>query len=271
MYSTRGISHKSSSIGRVTRSSTSRADDPGISTKTSIIGARICGSSSRGSISVAATPSSTAEIISSGVSFESTNRAANPPANPRAGDFSSFISNPLPEKQLRQTRRPEDSKADPAPPSPPAPLLPESPPGRQISVRFAPAEDEPALRKSQKETPARPASADSALKPESDPKPPRKTRAGQTVRFANFHLPANPPSPEPSADSNQPPPRSPKQSPLPKSPNDQSKKRVDPRYRKMEQAIPKLPLRIEIPQANERPKPAAKPADNPLPPPFSSQ
>ena len=48
MYSTPGISHNSFSIGLVTRSSTSRADEPGIATITSIMGTMICGSSSRG-------------------------------------------------------------------------------------------------------------------------------------------------------------------------------------------------------------------------------
>ena len=38
MYSTPGISHRSFSIGLVTRSSTSRAEAPGMATKTSIIG-----------------------------------------------------------------------------------------------------------------------------------------------------------------------------------------------------------------------------------------
>ena len=49
MYSTPGISHSSFSIGLVTRSSTSRAEAPGICTNTSTMGTTICGSSSRGS------------------------------------------------------------------------------------------------------------------------------------------------------------------------------------------------------------------------------
>ena len=53
MYSTPGISQSSFSIGLVTRSSTSRADAPGICTKTSTIGTMICGSSSRGSFHTA--------------------------------------------------------------------------------------------------------------------------------------------------------------------------------------------------------------------------
>ena len=53
MYSTPGISHSSFSIGLVTRSSTSRAEAPGICTKTSTIGTMICGSSSRGSFQTA--------------------------------------------------------------------------------------------------------------------------------------------------------------------------------------------------------------------------
>src|SRR5574340_69190 len=44
MYSTRGISHNSFSIGRVARSSTSLALKPGIETSTSIIGTLIWGS-----------------------------------------------------------------------------------------------------------------------------------------------------------------------------------------------------------------------------------
>ena len=58
MYSTPGISHSSFSIGLVTRSSTSRAEAPGICTKTSIIGTMICGSSSRGSFHTAKAPMS---------------------------------------------------------------------------------------------------------------------------------------------------------------------------------------------------------------------
>ena len=70
MYSTPGISHSSFSIGLVTRSSTSRADAPGIWTKTSTIGTMICGSSSRGSFHTAKAPSSREPAITSGVSFD---------------------------------------------------------------------------------------------------------------------------------------------------------------------------------------------------------
>ena len=56
MYSTPGISHSSFSIGLVTRSSTSRAEAPGIWTNTSTIGTMICGSSSRGNFQTANAP-----------------------------------------------------------------------------------------------------------------------------------------------------------------------------------------------------------------------
>ena len=86
MYSTPGISQSSFSIGRVARSSTSLALKPGMETSTSIIGTLICGSSSRGSRSVAAAPSSIEVMTISGVSFESMNACAIRPARPRGGD-----------------------------------------------------------------------------------------------------------------------------------------------------------------------------------------
>ena len=58
-------------MGRVARSSTSSAEDPGIATITSSIGTWICGSSSRGSIRTAKAPSSTEANTMSGVSLES--------------------------------------------------------------------------------------------------------------------------------------------------------------------------------------------------------
>ena len=82
MYSTPGISHSSFSIGLVTRSSTSRAEAPGICTKTSTIGTMICGSSSRGSFQTANAPSSSEAAITSGVSFELIKVRANRPAVP---------------------------------------------------------------------------------------------------------------------------------------------------------------------------------------------
>ena len=82
MYSTPGISHSSFSIGLVTRSSTSRADAPGICTKTSIIGTMICGSSSRGSFQTEKTPVSSDAAMISGVSFESIKACAKRPARP---------------------------------------------------------------------------------------------------------------------------------------------------------------------------------------------
>src|SRR5580765_5889424 len=85
MYSTPGISQSSFSIGRVARSSTSFAEKPGIPTSTSIIGTLICGSSSRGSISTAANPSSSEVTITSGVSLESINVCAMRPAMPSGG------------------------------------------------------------------------------------------------------------------------------------------------------------------------------------------
>ena len=82
MYSTPGISHSSFSIGLVTRSSTSRADAPGICTKTSTIGTMICGSSSRGSFHTAKAPSSREPAITRGVSLEPIQTLANFPARP---------------------------------------------------------------------------------------------------------------------------------------------------------------------------------------------
>jgi hypothetical protein len=75
MYSTPGISQSSFSIGRVARSSTSLALKPGMATITSTIGTLICGSSSRGSMTTAAAPSSTEAMTTSGVSLESMNAA----------------------------------------------------------------------------------------------------------------------------------------------------------------------------------------------------
>ena len=83
MYSTPGISHRSFSIGFVTRSSTSRAEAPGISTKMSIMGTMIWGSSSRGSLTRAKTPRRIEATTKSGVSFELTNAAASRPAAQR--------------------------------------------------------------------------------------------------------------------------------------------------------------------------------------------
>ena len=58
------------SIGVVTRCSTSCAVEPGISTKTSIMGTTICGSSSRGVWSTANAPSRIENTMMSGVSLE---------------------------------------------------------------------------------------------------------------------------------------------------------------------------------------------------------
>jgi hypothetical protein len=83
MYSTPGNSQSSFSIGRVARSSISFAVEPGMETITSTIGTLICGSSSRGSSTIAAAPSKTDAMTTSGVSFESMNAAAMRPAMPR--------------------------------------------------------------------------------------------------------------------------------------------------------------------------------------------
>ena len=85
MYSTPGISHSSFSIGLVTRSSTSRADAPGMPTKTSIIGTMICGSSSRGSIHTEKAPISSEAPMNSGVSLELIQARATRPAMPSGG------------------------------------------------------------------------------------------------------------------------------------------------------------------------------------------
>ena len=92
MYSTPAISHSSFSIGRVARSSISFAVDPGIDTMTSTIGTLICGSSSRGSSTIAAAPSSTEAMMISGVSLESMNAAAMRPATPRWLDDASLMA-----------------------------------------------------------------------------------------------------------------------------------------------------------------------------------
>src|SRR6266545_5271070 len=85
MYSTPGISQSSFSIGRVARSSTSLALNPGMETSTSTRGTLICGSSSRGSTSTAASPNSTEVTITSGVSLESMKVFAMRPAMPSGG------------------------------------------------------------------------------------------------------------------------------------------------------------------------------------------
>src|SRR6266496_1872079 len=82
MYSTPGTSQSSFSIGFVTRSSTSLADAPGICTKTSIIGTTICGSSSRGSMRTAPTPSRIEATTTSGVSLDLMKACASFPAGP---------------------------------------------------------------------------------------------------------------------------------------------------------------------------------------------
>src|SRR5688572_24228437 len=82
MYSTPGISQSSFSIGLVTRSSTSRAEAPGICTKMSTIGTTICGSSSLGSFHTAKAPSNIDPPISNGVNFEPIQAFANVPARP---------------------------------------------------------------------------------------------------------------------------------------------------------------------------------------------
>ncbi|GIX31691.1 MAG: hypothetical protein KatS3mg124_2163 [Porticoccaceae bacterium] len=70
-------------MGRVTRSSISRADAPGMDTITSIIGTLIWGSSSRGNMSTANAPNKTEVTTSRGVSFESMNDRASRPAKPK--------------------------------------------------------------------------------------------------------------------------------------------------------------------------------------------
>src|SRR5678815_4973065 len=82
MYSTPGISHNNFSIGRVARSSTSLALQPGIETSTSIIGTLIWGSSSRGNMMIATAPSSTEVMMINGVSLESMKARATRPAKP---------------------------------------------------------------------------------------------------------------------------------------------------------------------------------------------
>ena len=82
MYSTPGSSHNNFSIGRVARSSTSLALEPGMATITSTIGTLICGSSSRGNNTMAAVPNKMAAMMSSGVSLESMKAAATRPAMP---------------------------------------------------------------------------------------------------------------------------------------------------------------------------------------------
>src|SRR5487761_2072478 len=86
MYSTPGISQSNFSIGRVARSSTSFAPEPGMDTSTSTIGTLICGSSSRGSITTANPPSSSDAMTISSVSLESMNVCAMRPARPGGED-----------------------------------------------------------------------------------------------------------------------------------------------------------------------------------------
>src|ERR1017187_1665052 len=81
MYSTPGISQSSFSIGRVARSSTSFTWNPGMDTSTSTIGTLICGSSSRGSITTANTPSRRDAMTMSSVSLELMNDCGSGNAN----------------------------------------------------------------------------------------------------------------------------------------------------------------------------------------------
>ena len=87
MYSTPGNSQSNFSIGLVARSSTSLELDPGMATITSTMGTLICGSSSRGSSTMAAPPNRTAAMMMSGVSLESMKDAAMRPAIPKACGF----------------------------------------------------------------------------------------------------------------------------------------------------------------------------------------
>src|SRR3990172_11100937 len=87
MYSTPGISLSSRSMGWVTLCSTSSADAPGISTKTSNIGTTIWGSSSRGSCHRVSRPSRMAPARNSGVSLESMKAWATRPAMPSCPSF----------------------------------------------------------------------------------------------------------------------------------------------------------------------------------------
>ena len=83
MYSTPGISQSSFSIGRVARSSTSFAWKPGMDTSTSTIGTLICGSSSRGSMTTANTPSNSDAMTINSDSLESMKDCAMRPAMPK--------------------------------------------------------------------------------------------------------------------------------------------------------------------------------------------
>ena len=69
-------------MGLVTRCSTSADVAPGISTRTSTIGTMICGSSSRGSATMANAPSASEAPMKSGVNFELMKAAASRPAAP---------------------------------------------------------------------------------------------------------------------------------------------------------------------------------------------
>ena len=102
MYSTPGISQSSFSIGLVTRSSTSRAEAPGIWTKTSTIGTTICGSSSLGSFHTAKAPSNIDPPISRGVNFEPIQAFANLPAKPSCR---STLTVDLDSRSIRETLR----------------------------------------------------------------------------------------------------------------------------------------------------------------------
>src|SRR6266511_3078588 len=118
MYSTPEISQSSFSIGRVARSSTSLALNPGMDTSTSTIGTLICGSSSRGSISTAASPSSTEVTMTSGVSLESINVRAMRPAMPSEGAFECtdcFLRQKLqaPGSREIQSSKPQTTKPKP--------------------------------------------------------------------------------------------------------------------------------------------------------------
>gem|GEM_PF-6314689 len=132
-YSTPGISHSSFSMGRVTRSSISRGPDPGIDTITSIMGTRICGSSSRGNSATAPKPSNTDAIRSSGVSFEFAKAADNHPENPPCSSGLSSSGDPSSINARSRRGHPPD-QSRPRPPRPP-PALQGCWPCRLLSVR----------------------------------------------------------------------------------------------------------------------------------------
>ena len=95
MYSTPGISQSSFSMGLVTRSSTSRAEAPGIWTKMSIMGTMIWGSSSRGKRRTDPIPKRMEAAMIRGVSLESMKARASFPARPTCV---CFIKVPSPNK-----------------------------------------------------------------------------------------------------------------------------------------------------------------------------